>query len=800
MRVIRYVAVVLAAALALVSCSRDPNIAKRRYLESGNRYFDKGRYKEARIQYLNSTKVDARFGPGYYKLGLTDLKLTPTPNLGEAVKAFRRAIELLVPADKYPEHWDAAVKLSEIYLVVAKSQKQYIDEVESYCKQMLERDANSFDGHRLYGDVYFVRAIEAFRTALRDEGQKDLDLAAAEYRKADTIKPGEMGVMMQLARVMEAKSELPEAEALFRRVIEKDKTYQTEDRYILAKQGPYMELYILLATFEKKAAEGEQVLKLAVQNNPKQYRFLTFLAMHYALQNRRDDMLGVLQQIKSHSRDWDLAYFTVGDFYVLLGDGESALKEYREGLSKEPKKKVEYQKRIIEVLMREGKRPEAADVNAQILKDNPNDPDARGLAASVMLDKGDVNKALSELQAVVTRAPENAVARYNLGRTYVALTQWEQARQSFQKAIELRPDYLPPRLALAQLQVARGEFDAALKSVAEVLRRDRSNANALLIESAALMGQQRFGDARKLLELMLKANPSSQDVLFQLGVVNLQEKQYKEADDAFRRSYELNPANPRGLMGVVETYMAQNKSDEAIQLLQAELHKAPNRTDLVMAMGNVYVRAGRYDQAIGSFQKLLDSLDKSSKARGELYLKIGETYRRKGDYSNAVANLQKARDTLPDNVLVLSTLALVLEGGEHKSEAMQVYDAILKIQPDNPVILNNKAFLMAENNGDLDHALTLAQRSKQLMPNLSEISDTLGWIYLKKSQADSAITIFKELVAKYPGQSTYHYHLAMAFSQKGDRPRAIKELNDALKCNPAAQEKAKIQALLGSLG
>ena len=42
-----------------------------------------------------------------------------------------------------------------------------------------------------------------------------------------------------------------------------------------------------------------------------------------------------------------------------------------------------------------------------------------------------------------------------------------------------------------------------------------------------------------------------------MGVVNLAENKYKEAAEAFRRSQELNPANPRGLMGVVETEMAQ---------------------------------------------------------------------------------------------------------------------------------------------------------------------------------------------------------------------------------------------------
>jgi len=49
MRSKRLVAIIVTAVLALVSCSRDPNVAKRRYLESGNKYFDKGKYREARI-------------------------------------------------------------------------------------------------------------------------------------------------------------------------------------------------------------------------------------------------------------------------------------------------------------------------------------------------------------------------------------------------------------------------------------------------------------------------------------------------------------------------------------------------------------------------------------------------------------------------------------------------------------------------------------------------------------------------------------------------------------------------------
>jgi tetratricopeptide (TPR) repeat protein len=545
---------------------------------------------------------------------------------------------------------------------------------------------------------------------------------------------------------------------------------------------------------------GEQVLKLGAQNNPKQFGYLTLLAMHYFTQKQPDLMVSVLNQIKSHAKEFEQAYLTVGDFYLRMGDGDSAIREYREGMSKDANKKAVYEKRIIEVLMRQGKRTEAAELNSQILKDDPKDNDARGLAATFMLDKGDVSRALSELQAVVTQSPNNPVAQFNLGRAHAARGEYEQARQLFQKAIDLRPDYILARRALAQLQLNQGDFDAALKSAQAILAIDRNDNSARLIESAALMGQKKFGDSRQLLDSMLKANPSSPEVLFQLGVVDLAENKFKDASDAFRRSYDLNPANSRGLMGMVETEMAQNHPDQALQLLQTESDKAPTRMDLALALGVTAVRAGKFDGAISDFQKVLASFPKGSKQQGDIYLRIGETYRRKGDLTNSIVALQKAREILPDNGVVLSTLALVLDASERWAEARQVYEVVLKLDPNNGVALNNLAFLLSEHGGDLDDALTKAQRAKQLLPNLSEVSDTLGWIYLKKNLTDNAIDIFQDLVNKVPAQAVFRYHLGMAYSQKGDKTRALKELQDALKYNPTKDDRDKIQQLITRLG
>jgi Flp pilus assembly protein TadD len=183
-------------------------------------------------------------------------------------------------------------------------------------------------------------------------------------------------------------------------------------------------------------------------------------------------------------------------------------------------------------------------------------------------------------------------------------------------------------------------------------------------------------------------------------------------------------------------------------------------------------------------------------------LRLGEVYRRARDYNNSVQALQKAQVALPENVQVLSTLALVFEASNRHNEARQAYAATLKLDPNNAVALNNLAFLLAETGTkeEIDDALTKAQRAKQLLPNLLEISDTLGWIYLKKDLAENAIDIFKDLVSKEPNISTYHYHLGMAYKQKGDKTKALDQLREALKYNPAKEEKDNIHRLIASLG
>jgi len=65
--------------------------------------------------------------------------------------------------------------------------------------------------------------------------------------------------------------------------------------------------------------------------------------------------------------------------------------------------------------------------------------------------------------------PKNFVVRYEIARAHRALGEFEQARQSALDTLELKGDFLPAWVILAEIQFRGGEFGPAAKSVDEIL-------------------------------------------------------------------------------------------------------------------------------------------------------------------------------------------------------------------------------------------------------------------------------------------------------------------------------------------
>jgi len=767
----RWLSILVGFALLGVSCSRDPEVAKRKYLESGNRYFARGKYNEASIMYRTALKKDPRYGEAYYRLGLTALKQN---NPAAAERALSRAFSLLKPG---PERDDAVSKLSDIYLAALITDTRRDKSYETIYKDFLNRlEKGTFDRLRLEGFL-------AWRNG-------DLEEAIKCFEQARQKKPGDVNTELAYAQILIATNRWEQAEKIAKELIARDK----------AAAVAYDLLYREYLR-RNRIEDAEQIRRLKSENNPEVIDYRLQLAAHYFTQNRRLEGERVLKAILDDPKTFPRGRERVGDFYLTFREFDKAIELYKGGLQGSSKEdRLNFQRKIADVLILQGKRDQALSLlDNEILKNNPNDPVALALRATLWLEAGNrsqMQQAISELETAVSKLPRNAVVRYNLGRAYWTKGDVELARAQFRAAADIQPDYLAPRLALIQINLTRGEFAQALQGADEAIRISPTNLAARSLRAAALQGLGKTDEARAQLLAVLKARPDSAEIKFRLGLLEISAKNYPAAEKVFRECISSNQGEVACQIGLAEVMAAQKQYDKAIALLTEQLQKHPERRELQLAVGNTAVLSERYDLAVKTFKQMIEKDPTSS----DLHLRLAETYRRMGDVPNAIENFRKAKQLSPNDPNAAIWLALLLHQTGREAEAKAEYEQILRLQSDNAVALNNLAYLIAEQGGDLDVALTYAQRAKQKLPQVLEISDTLGWIYLKKGLRTNAVEIYRDIVAKDPKNPTYRYHLGMALHQQGNFPQAKQELETALKNNPSRDEEAKIRDLLRKIG
>jgi tetratricopeptide (TPR) repeat protein len=751
-----------------VLCEAGCSTARDR-LEHGDRFFQAGKYEDAEIQYRKALQKNPNLGEAYYGIGLVKIEQHKG---AEAYQPLFRAVQLMPDSD------DAKRKLADVtfalYALAPHRPKAAYDQVDSLADQLLAKNQNSIDGLRLKGSL-----------RLLDRNPK---AAIVLFEKANQVEPMRPDVVEGLVQALFQDSRVADAERLALQMIQKDKT-----------SGSTYDILYRQYVSTSRPADAENILKTKIANNPTEAAYLLQLARHYASARNSAEMNSTLQRLLNNPKGLSEVRLQVGDFYGSIGQWDQALQQFEEGARGNPKEKLIYQKRMTDALLALRKNTEAAQIVDLILKEQPKDGDARRVRAKLLLETygpENVAKAVAELQALVNDQPNDVRVRFILGRAYLAQPNLEAARGEFQQVVRLRNDDLPSRLALTVISLSQRKPAEALKYADEILSRDPENDAAKLLRAAAMTGAGYYGAARAELARLLRQNPKSQDVQFQLGMLAIAEKKFSEAEGIFRKLYQPGQGDPRPAEGLVETYSAQNQFETALQLLQEDLKKSPDSLPLRRLLAITAMRARKYDLAIAEFRRLLEKVPKS----GELHLQLGEAYHLKGDLGNAINVAEQAHKLAPNDPEPIMFLGAMLETAGRSAEAKAKYQRVLELRPDNPFVLNNIAFSLAQTGGDLDEALRLARRALQKAPGHPTLTDTLGWIYLKKGMTDTAVQTFSNLVRQQPQDPTFRYHLGIAFLEKGEKAKAKHEFESALSNQPSPADELKLRELIRNIG
>jgi tetratricopeptide (TPR) repeat protein len=443
-------------------------------------------------------------------------------------------------------------------------------------------------------------------------------------------------------------------------------------------------------------------------------------------------------------------------------------------------------------------RSAAESTIEQILKEQPDDPEAQASRSALRLatnDSGQIALAVSEFKTLVDRRPEVVEYRYQYAEALRLSGQTEAAREEYLEVVKRQPGNRAALQTLADLSIRGRHLDEALEYAGRVLTLDPGNPRAILVRSAALAAKGRSVEARAVLKDLAKTHPQLREAQLQLALLDVEQKHFSEAEAHFRQLYMPGKDDVRALEGLVEVYRAQNQLDRAVVLLRNDLEKSPQANGVRALLARTAAQAGENDLAIAEYEQLARVQTQSP----EIAVGLGLARQTKGDLSQAVVEFERARDLAPKSSLVLAYLGRAQEQLGRKADAITSYRKSLAFDKRDPWVMNNLAYLLTENGGDLNEAMTLAQDAVRADPNNTSFSDTVGLIYLKKKDLPSAAHIFQGLKEKSPKDVNLRIHFSQTLLASGDRSQARSELQAALALPVTPDERATIKKLMGEV-
>jgi Flp pilus assembly protein TadD len=230
------------------------------------------------------------------------------------------------------------------------------------------------------------------------------------------------------------------------------------------------------------------------------------------------------------------------------------------------------------------------------------------------------------------------------------------------------------------------------------------------------------------------------------------------------------------------------RPQEAIAIARTVQKQRPNDPEGFMLEAMVETTNRNFDAATGLYQKVLKRFPSSIPA-----VRLHSVLVAAGKQREADQHADSWLKSQPKDVLFRNYLATIFMAKKDYSAALEQYQAVVALQPQDPATLNNMAWNMVQLNKP--GAVELAQKANALLPNKPALMDTLASALAADKKLKEAIDLQKRAVTLAPEDQELRLNLARLYVSNGDRSAARSELDRLETTKPSPQVQKDISAL-----
>lgn len=273
----------------------------------------------------------------------------------------------------------------------------------------------------------------------------------------------------------------------------------------------------------------------------------------------------------------------------------------------------------------------------------------------------------------------------------------------------------------------------ALFDVAGSLHEKGNEDSAFFFTQIALSLDEKLALARELKGTLLETTGRLDDA-----------RAFYEAEKTTSETYFSSQSKLARLLA------RQEKYDEAVAVLQNLIKKKSESHLPYLDLGDTYMLAKRYPQAIEAYTQALDKISGTQRRGGwMIYYSRGTAYERNNQWDKAEDDFLHA----------------------------------LLLNPDQPLTLNYLGYSWLERGKNVEQAKEMLERALLKASQSGSIADSLGWAYYLTKEYDKAVTILEIAVALDAGSGVINDHLGDAYWRSGRKREARFQWRKALDLN-----------------
>ncbi len=547
-------------------------------------------------------------------------------------------------------------------------------------------------------------------------------------------------------------------------------------------------------------------------------------------------------------------YYSVGHLYAELAGQyanrsdlfSKAVDSYKQAMKADPSATF-IAEELSDLYIQSGRLREAVTEAEDILKQNPDDLNARRVLARIYtrmigdsqqnrIDEGMVKKAIEQYEKITEKEPTDSDSWLMLGRLQKISQNSVEAEKAYKKALELDPNNEDAMTGLATVYADLGDNKSATDLLKKAAERDPNPRSLTTLAGAYeqmkeyalaaetlkqaldqapgntdiehalaqdLLLSDQLDDALKLYQELITEDPKDVQSELRISQIYRQKRDFKQAQAAADKAKELDPDNLEIKYNDVNLLVEEGKLPEAITALKGILNdtskktyatsEKANRVLLFERLGFLYRQNDQFPQAVETFRQIID-LDPDSASKAEA--QIIDTYRVAHDFPKAEQESDAALKKYPDDHIVIGAHAQLLADLGKTDQAAAETRKLLNGKDDlETYIALAQIYEKAKNFPEMGKALDGADKLATSKDDKENVAFMRGAMYERMKEYDAAEAEFRKVLNANPENTSALNYLGYMLADRNVRLEEAEQL-----ISKAVDREPNNGAFLDSLG